>query len=1259
MLKYQDIIKKMTLEQKLQLVADYSALGGVVFEEEGGFKCLKETSFATVNSEKIVGGGYPTFGSMANSWNEELIGRVADELVVSAKEDGATLINLPRANVKVSPHSAGMSEDPVLCSKLASEIIGSGTRAGIVTCVSDPLLTEEDAAYSDIKMNERAVYEHFYRPFDACLKSSVGAIKTANIKIKEPYQTANEQILAKVCAKKRVIYTNVTPDKNMEYTGKDRKYCKNGSVIALKDATERYKKLREYFELGEISLGDVDRACDSGSALSPEMLDSAVDRLLDFAEYCQKETKKANGPAIDKRTALKAIEESIVLLKNKNKTLPIKKRVKTALVGRLAEYPYSDKVFSLKTFFQRLKKKHKIRYAGYVQGYEGEKDRNEGLIREASLLASKADTVIVAIGHDKEGGEKARRNRNSKLPANQMALLETLYKSGKKIVAIVYGDGLLDMQFEKFCSAILLAPVGGERSAQALFNIIYGKVSPSGKLANTLYEETDAYFEELRNYKNAGRNKVGTFYGYRHYDTGRLKVKYPFGYGLSYTQFAYSNLKIKKGKVSVTVKNVGKKAGSEIVQLYVGKRDSSILRPRKELKDFVKVYLKRRKKKTITFDLTKIDVRVYDDINKQMVIEGGNYELYVASAVNAVKLKGKFKVHGITLPKDKHKPTDYFQSLTNIHSDEYHLEVPMKMPKESQEKRRKFMTGLSIFVLCLDFVYFYLAGIGFMPKGWLAYLIVGGVTVLPIVSAWGLWRRRNELISKFYEESKRMKQEIRDNLNINDLSDELPYEELFAEEFAKETITVAVEEDEVVDNTDLSDREFEFDENFPLSQVSSEFVNFVQSNGLTIDATTVRSLFASFASSRLIILSNEDRDMLNSFITILGKYFGSESVVESFSFVHLGSDDIVCRYDENEHASVTNIARSIMSDNDVDQSVRVMAFTDTKSEYIKSCFAPVLRYIDQPEREAIISVRTETIDERYKMPENVWFIVTLADGELVSDIPKFILDVSCVIDLSLRPAIEKKERVVPKFGMAKTEEVEEQTEEVVQETEQTDEEAQEQTEKQADENVDGEQTSAQVEETENEVQEEQTEQGEQTENSEQAEEQVEEPAEQGVEQEQVDGEEKAQEQVSEEQASEEQEQTEEEPEEKVEYKQLFFHQFVKLAERAERDVQMDEMLWKRVDKLEDYVATMGDYRIDNKLWHRLEKYVSVFLSTGGVAEEAVDNVVANHLIHGMVPSLVSGKDKAEDKFYHVVENIFGEGHAPRTVKAVKNSGHNI
>lgn len=207
-------------------------------------------------------------------------------------------------------------------------------------------------------------------------------------------------------------------------------------------------------------------------------------------------------------------------------------------------------------------------------------------------------------------------NRKVKLPANQLALVSAIAGRGKKIMAVLSGELNTDMSFDKYVSAVLVAPLGGKCCMRALLSVISGNVCPSGRLASTCYDDPDGLFERARAEKDAGRTKVGPFIGYLGYTTADIRVRYPFGFGLSYTKFEYSALAISGMSVSFTVKNVGGCDGCEVAQVYAGKKDSAVPNAARRLVALKKIKLRAGESKNITLNADVSVLSVFYDGKK-------------------------------------------------------------------------------------------------------------------------------------------------------------------------------------------------------------------------------------------------------------------------------------------------------------------------------------------------------------------------------------------------------------------------------------------------------------------------------------------------------------------------------------------------------------------------------------------------------------------------------------------------------------------
>ncbi|MBO7344950.1 MAG: glycoside hydrolase family 3 C-terminal domain-containing protein [Clostridia bacterium] len=1229
MLKHQQIIEKLTTEQKLDLIVDVTSLGKLPAPEKE-FKFIKSASLNSKNDWLE----YPSFAGLVNSWDVNLIGRVTDDILARGRDLGLNLVELPDSGFKISPYSEGASEDPLLSAKIAREMVLSGARSGVATCLCDPYVKKADGVYMDKEYSPRMRREFFGLPYEYMRKGNVKTLKLSKPESEWEYTKANDKILSYFKDKAVIIYDGGEKGDFVKKAINEGKFFVNGCREALTDAIENYEKLMKSVDACEIGVSDVNRACESGMALSPEMIDNAVDRILCFAEDCssvEKTIVEAEEPKKKKKKkkAVKPLsviagEDSIVMLKNLNKALPLKRKEKVCLIGKLA-----DGECGIKEFLTERTLKKKAKLIGYAEGYGEQNDISNDYLVEAEKLAKQCSTVILAVGLDEEQSKKARQDKNMRLPANQEVLVNRICKISKKVILLVYGDNAIDMSFDRNANAVLLLPTGGSAVAEATFNVLYGKGCPGGRLANTMYEDTDKIFSGIKRCKDSGRNEIGIFHGYRLYTSLKRRVKYPFGFGLSYTKFRYSKFKIKKGCVYLKVKNKGKKEGAELIQFYVSKFNSTSMRAERELKAFYKVRLKPKKKIKLIFKLADLDLTVFSESKRKWIKEKGVYKLSVCKNASDVLMSARFTVAGEETGDKPFVKSKYFQTVSNIKDGEYYLEEPTPAPKFPYEKTRKFAVGWSYLAGFLFSIYLYLYLTKWVGGGIFGLLLAGGLTLAPIILNWVMKSRKNKFIKKHIAKNKIMKKEKRSKIDFDLICEEIPYEQLFVEEFESTVLEIEKEDDKpaVAEKEEVFVNEV-FNPDFTMKKAVEDLTTYMKERGIYVDVDSIRSLFASFASSKLVVLNADDKQLLSEFIDLLGKYFECENVGVNFADIQEQGGDIINTVDD-----VTPIATALMNKDNYRESIRIMSVKDIESDQVKSCLQQVIRYVEQPDKEILFSVLKD--GKSYPLSPNVWFVLTLKDGQKAVDIPKYILESACVLDLMMRPVEEEpkkqakvetvkevkekepeiKEEIAPKTETTETTESETVTSEIV-ETET----AELETEEKATETVDAVEETAVTEQEETLAENEEVKEETQTE--------------------------------------EESEEVEETPKTPVEL--ITYYQFSKMVDKARVNNVLDETLWKRLDKLEDFVISVdGTYRVNNKMWQRIEKYVSVYLSSGGSSEEAIDNVVAYHVINTMIPSVANGKNKDNVKFASVLENVFGEGHVPHSIKAVKATGLKI
>ena len=365
------------------------------------------------------------------------------------------------------------------------------------------------------------------------------------------------------------------------------------------------KLIVEAVEKGELSMADLDKCV----RRLLELIDKASEGADPSAEWDKLK---------DHELARKLAGECIVLLKNDNNILPLDNSKKTAFIGLFAKEPRyqgggSSHINALRVdaAIDCVKEYAEVSYA---QGYVTNEDRtDEALLKEAVETAKAADTVVVFVGLPDSFESEGYDRTHMRMPECQIKLIDELCKVNKNIVVVLHNGSPIEIPFADKVSGIVEAYLCGEGSGGAVCDVLYGKVNPSGKLAETFPKKLSDNPSYL-NFPGEGdvaKYQEGLFVGYRYYDKKELEPLYPFGYGLSYTTFEYSDLRLSHNeiddkhtlKVEVTVTNTGKADGKEIVQLYVSDRESSVIRPVKELKGFEKVSLKAGESKKVVFSL--------------------------------------------------------------------------------------------------------------------------------------------------------------------------------------------------------------------------------------------------------------------------------------------------------------------------------------------------------------------------------------------------------------------------------------------------------------------------------------------------------------------------------------------------------------------------------------------------------------------------------------------------------------------------------
>lgn len=450
----------------------------------------------------------------------------------------------------------------------------------------------------------------------------------------------------------------------------------------------------------------------NNGTLSMEDLDKAVTHVL---EYVQKgEKSKRNGYVCDYAShhalARKMAAAGAVLLKNDNGILPFSKTDKVAIIGALAETPRyqgggSSQIHpkNLVSILDAMNKEN-ISY-DYVRGYSLKGDGyNKKLLNEAVECAKSHDKVIVVIGLTPEYESEGFDRRHMDLPMGHNKLVDELAKVNENLVVVLVCGSPVTLPWTKRIKALLNIYVGGEAGGEGAVDVLFGDANPSGKLAETFQKHLNdninsAYFP--MGTKNV-QYRESVYVGYRYFDSANKPVRYPFGFGLSYTTFEYSNLKVSSDTitdadvltVTFDVKNTGKVAGAEVSQVYVKDVKSTIFRPEKELKGFDKVYLEPGETKTITVTLDKRAFAFYNVLVHDWTVESGEFEILVGASSRDIKLSHVVTVNAPAMQiKDysKEAPSYYdIASATELPIEEFSAVYGAEVPENIPPKRGEF-----------------------------------------------------------------------------------------------------------------------------------------------------------------------------------------------------------------------------------------------------------------------------------------------------------------------------------------------------------------------------------------------------------------------------------------------------------------------------------------------------------------------------------------------------------------------------------------
>ncbi len=702
-MKHQELLNKLTLEEKVALCSgkDFWTLKGIdrlgipeitLTDGPHGLRKKNPDSNKSSLSASVPTTCFPTAVTTACSWDEDLLFSMGEALGEECLSEKVSVILGPGVNIKRSPlcgrNFEYFSEDPLLAGKMAAALIRGIQSKNVGASLKHFAANSQEKKRMTIDsvIDERALRETYLTAFEIAVKEAQPwTVMNAYNKLNGTYCSDNGYLQNKILRDEWGFEGLVVTDwgaANDRVTG-----MINGNDLEMPTS-------------GGYNDAKVCKAVREGR-MSAESVDICTDRVLDLI---MKSKAALTETCYDKNAhhdlAAKICSESLVLLKNEDNTLPLKKEQTVAVIGEMARCPRYQGAGSSNinptrlddAFDALLKKGYKLSFA---PGYNKKKDEiNEIMLKDACIVAQRADSVLLFIGlteeYESEGYDRSHLN----MPSSHVKLLEEILKVNSNVAVVLYGGSPVTVPHLDKIKALVNGYLGGQAGGTALAELLSGDKNFSGKLAETYplcLEDTPC----AKIYPATGttaEHRESIFIGYRYYDSAKKDVLFPFGYGLSYTEFKYSSLKLSKKKikdtdeltVSFRIKNTGKADGAEIAQLYVKDVDSTVFRPEKELRGFKKVFLKAGEEKTVEIVLSKRAFAYYNVNINDWHVESGDFEILVGASSRDIRLEGKVKVESTVeaLVPDYREaaPCYYNGTMNNATAEEFEAILGRDLP---------------------------------------------------------------------------------------------------------------------------------------------------------------------------------------------------------------------------------------------------------------------------------------------------------------------------------------------------------------------------------------------------------------------------------------------------------------------------------------------------------------------------------------------------------------------------------------------------
>ena len=638
------IIDSMTLEDKIALCSGATFWESKKYEKYGipalfmcdgphGLRKQENLSDMLGINKSRQATCFPAEVSTAASWDPKLLEQIAEAIGQEAKDQGVGLVLGPGANLKRNPlcgrNFEYFSEDPYLSGKLAAGFIKGMESQGIGTSLKHFALNSQEKSRftSNSVIDDRSMREMYLTAFEIAVKEGKpSTVMCAYPKINGVHCSDNKGLLTDILRDEWGFDGMVVTD----WGGMNDRIesFKAGCDLSMPGGSDYMEKEA----LVAVREGTLSEKCVNNSA-------ARVLKLVFRAAETLKEKTNCDYKS-HHELAKKAAVETAVLLKNEDNILPLRKNDKIAVIGAMAKQMRYQGAGSSHINPTKLSNPlDQLPNALYASGCDDKGESTDELIAEAIETAKKADVAVIFAGLPEKYESEGFDRDDMKMPQGHIRMIEEVSAVNPNTVVVLLCGSVVECPWADSVKAILYMGLPGQAGGEAIVDLLYGKVSPSGKLTESWpYTYGDVASSEIYDKTEDALYQEGIYVGYRYYEKANVPVRWPFGFGLSYTSFAYTNLEIKDKMVSVTITNTGDCAGGEVLQLYVVAPQNGIHRPIRELKQFTKVYLQPHESKRVSLELSDRSFAVWQDGWK---IPSGTYTIQVAGLSEQIDINGE------------------------------------------------------------------------------------------------------------------------------------------------------------------------------------------------------------------------------------------------------------------------------------------------------------------------------------------------------------------------------------------------------------------------------------------------------------------------------------------------------------------------------------------------------------------------------------------------------------------------------------------